>query len=158
MIRIGVTLAGFGAVKDTFSERFERLPLGFGGFRLAKKGSMLGDEIGHVSLDIVNASWFAAFLCFGADDVHLRGLANVCFRKQTAGIDAAESWSTICAGCCGQIVQADFVDFLFYAVRDVPNACDSDGAEQENHDKEDEKNFDESVARLCRSSCGGLRC
>src|SRR6266436_1357070 len=101
MLRIGVTLARLGAVKDTFSERFKRLPLGFGGFRLAKKGSMLGDEIGHVSLDTVSASWFAAFLCFGAHDFHFRGLGNVCFRKKTAGIDAAESWPTICVGCCG---------------------------------------------------------
>jgi len=34
-------------------------------------------------------------------------------------------------------------------VRDVPDARGSEGAKDENHDDEDEKNSDEGVARLC---------
>jgi hypothetical protein len=45
---------------------------------------------------------------------------------------------------------------LFRAMRDIPNARNSDSAEQEDHNEKNEKHFDKSVARFCRSSSGGL--
>src|ERR1700675_4215994 len=113
---------------------------------------MFGNKIRNVSLDVVNASGFAAFVGFGADDFHLRGLAYVRFGKKVARVNAAGGWPPICVGRRGKIIQSDFVGFLVYTMRGIPNACDSHGAKEENHNEKDQKNFDESAAGFGRSS------
>jgi hypothetical protein len=49
---------------------------------------MLGDEIRRVSLDAVDATWFAAFGDFGTDDFDTGGLADFGFGQKSTGIDA----------------------------------------------------------------------
>ena len=117
---------------------------------------MSGDKIGDLSLDVVNASGVIAFADFGADDFHLRCLAYVRLRKEAARIDSAESRAAICVRG-GQVVQSDFVKLLSCAVRDIPNACNTDSAEEENHHEKDQKYFDERAAGFGRSSGGSLR-
>jgi hypothetical protein len=112
---------------------------------------MFGNEVRRVSLDVVSASGVGTFAGFGADDFYFYGLAYVYFRKQAARIDAAESWPAICIRR-GQVIQSDLMNFLLYAVRDIPNARDADGTKNENHNEKNQKNFDESAAGLGRSS------
>ncbi len=49
------------------------------------------------------------------------------------------------------------MDFLFSKMRDIPDAGDSDSAEDENQNKEDEKNIAESDGGFFGSGCRGLR-
>ena len=49
------------------------------------------------------------------------------------------------------------MDFLFYAVCDIPDACDSGGAKNENYNEKDKQDFDKRAAGFGRSSDGRLR-
>src|SRR4029077_14918557 len=62
----------------------------------------------------------ASFGLFGADNVHLSGLAHVFFLKQAARIHDTERLHAMLVGCRRNIIQSDFMDFLFYSMRDIP--------------------------------------
>jgi hypothetical protein len=133
------------AVRKVLRELFELLALGVASSFSVEKGSMFGDELRSVALNVVSAAGLAAFGDFGTHDFGMGGLADVGLRKQAARIDAGKNWSAIRLRGVRELVQANVVELFFRFVRDVPDADGSDSSEKKNYNQKNEKHLDKRI-------------